>query len=258
MSYLKPVVLSRWLGRHYRDLAGWLFVLVVYPLLTAAGHATPDSPHFGALAGALLVLMLAGVVGNVLKLRSLDPAIAASRMQDRVSCQPMRFLAGLVALPTLLLWPAGAYFGKAAPNIIGTGYLILAPAMWASISHYGRGTDASPSGRIPGIVGTALLLLFEFTIYSLFLEIFWASGGIPEVSLALLLFMIVPMSLLFFLLLLPATIGFYIEEVLTQRSWKAAQWRLWSGFVLHRYLPAFGLFYLEGHDIELPWVHWLV
>lgn len=243
---------------HYRDIVGWLFMLVVYPLLTVAGYARPGSESFRAMALLLFALILAGVVGNLLKLRSLDPAIVATGGEDQVQCYATRFLAGLVALPVLLIWPPMGYFGDAGVNVIGPIYLVLAPMLWALILHYGKGKSGAAPNRLLGRLGGGLLLLFEFTMYALFLDIFWASDPYFHLTFSALLIIAIPMTGLFFLMFLPATIGFYVEEIIATRSWKIAAFRLWYRFLLHRYLPAFGVFYLEQRGVELPWVKWIL
>lgn len=247
--------LLRWIARHHRDLVALFFFLVLYPRFTNEGHVTPASRWWPALTGAWAVLGALGVVANALKLHTLDGPIREAGLQAEVRAPALRFLAGTVALPLLLLLPLFMGLGeKRVGGWYGPIYLVVAAGAWLAVTRFGRGAERPAAPRWRARLATALLVLFELHVYTLFLESLWVADPGFTVTVRSVFVGALPMSVLFALLLLPATIGFYVERCVRHRSAAVAGGWLWLEFLIFRYLPTFALFYLEQHGLRLPWI----
>jgi hypothetical protein len=233
------------LRRHHRDLVVVVYLLLVYPIFTSETTYGRDPP--AAVVVLFLLISLGGLTGNWLVLRGLDARIRARQLQELVELPFFRFLAALVALP---FWPVFALGGL----VEGFGdsfwmpvvFIVLAAVNATMLSRYGRGRSDAASPRWLTIAGTAQLLIFELTVYTMLLEGFPLGEKDFHVSLASLLLLVVPMTGLFVLLFLPSFFAFHVEECVHRRSRGRAFLASWARFLLTRYLPVYLLLYLRG------------
>lgn len=246
--------MMRWATAYYRELITLGFLLFLYPQLTDRKNLIPDSPGFAWFHLLWIGMGLIGIAGNILKLRSLDPAIRDRRLLRQVTATPTRFLAGFIALPLMLFLPVFILVGeKNAETGLAVGFLLLGLVIWVLLLQSGSGRRREQPARRTVLLGNGLLILFELFLYTLFLESIWLAEEDFHITLFALVTLVLPMTGLFFLLFLPATIGFYIEECVRSGSWKVAAARQWFKFAVFRYLPTYTLFYMESHGYRFPW-----
>lgn len=232
--------MDKWLallGRYYRDIAAVLFFLLIYPILLhprfyQGGHKTLASLYF--------LLSLLGFLGNGLVLWQADV-----RMQKplKPSLRPFRFLGGFIALPVfslfglMMLWEPPVSDAK----FIGSYILFCCLSGWIVWS-FGFGTPKKGQPKAHPqlhMVGTIALLLYELTLYTLFLETMPRNEAHLYITLRTLLILIIPMTLLYLLLFLPATLGFLVEDCMRYGDWRKALARGYLRFIFYRYLPAY-------------------
>lgn len=252
-----PRGIPRFLRKHYRDVACLAYLLLVYPQMANASNLTPGSPAFHWISALWLLISLAGVAATAIKLRSLDPEIKKYNLQREVSAPAQRFLAGFIALPLMITMPIFMVLGPAGfESWLGPTHLSLGVVSWMLLLRFGRGKGPDPAfpDRWLGSVATVVLLLFELHLYTIFLESLAMADEGFRISMRSLLVLLLPMTGLYFLLFLPATIGFYIEECVRRRSPGMAAGVLWLKFAVYRFLPVYLLSYLEGRGLRLPWI----
>jgi hypothetical protein len=243
------------LGRHYRDFAAVAFLLFVYPQLTNESHFSEESAYWNWLSGFCLFMGILGAMANVIKLRTLDSEIHGKKLQALVKAPILRFLSGLIALPLLITIPIVFLLRtNDPPSWIGGIFMGTGVVLWMFFFNVGIGAARPAPCKGTVITVNVLLIFYELFIYTIFLESLWMGEVVDVQSLSVLFILAVPMALLFCMLFLPATVGFYIEAVVGYGSHWRAFFVLLYRFMVFRYLPVFGLVYLEQQEIRLPWV----
>jgi len=249
---------TRLLKKYYRDLTALGYLFFLYPLFSRVADFSPESKEWGLVVGLWLLIAVAGAVANVVKIRALGPEIEEHKLQKVVQSQGMRFMAGLIALPLMIVLPVFIWWESSHETTtpdwaLGVPYLIIGGILWLLLDPTaGVGRKAARS-RNPARLATAALVVFELFVYTVFLEGLGSGDAGFHVSLTSIVILVFPTSALFFLLFLPSTIGFYVEATVRYRSAGVAAGVLWLRFILTRYLPVYVLFYLEGQGWRLPW-----
>jgi hypothetical protein len=241
---------------YYRDLTAVVFFVFVYPQLTNESHMSFESKYFVLLCIFWIFMAVVGVVANILKLSTLDHEIHEKKLQKEVKATACRFLAGWISLPLMVLLPIFLLLGPNEPPMwFGGIFIILGLVLWIVFLNVGKGTESERQPRLRTIIiSNVLLIFFELFVYTIFLESLWMNEGVGIQSIGTLIKLALPMSLLFCMLFLPATIGFYIEATVHHGSRALAFIVLLFRFLVFRYLPVFGLVFFEQHNIHFPWV----
>ncbi len=253
----KPQRIRRYLRHHYRDVAALAYLLLVYPQMTNASHLTPESPAMNWISALWLVISLAGVAATIIKLRSLDPEIKKYNLESEVRAPAQRFLAGFIALPLMITMPIFMVLGPAGfESWLGPTHMSIGVVIWILLLQFGRGKSKGMADQDKWLthMATVVLVLFELHLYTIFLESLSMADEGFRISMRSMLIVLLPMTGLFFMLFLPATIGFYIKECVRHRSRAIALAMLWLKFVVYRFLPVYLLSYLEGRGLRLPWI----
>jgi hypothetical protein len=245
----------RFLKRRHRDLAALAFLLVVYPQLTNEAHLSNDSPTLRWVLVFWFVMAVVGIAATVIKLRALEPTIGERKAEQAVKAPANRFLAAMMALPLVVEMPLFMLLGEdSMESWIGPVHMVLGVALWITLTQLGRKGGRAPLPRWLARSATVALILFELHLYTIFLESLWITDQSFHVTLRTLFVLLIPMVGLFYLLFLPATIGFYIEECTRRGSAALAGGVLLLRFVFYRYLPTYLVLYLEGRGLRLPWI----
>jgi hypothetical protein len=247
--------ISRYLRRSYRDVAALVFFLFVYPQLINEAHFSMESESWVLLCGFWFALALLGAGANVAKLGTLDSKINELKLHKEVKVQAIRFLAGWIALPLMILLPVFIWLDPDDHEaLLGCSFMVLGLVLWLLVLNFGTGSKRPPTSKQTATVATVVLIFFELFLYTMFLESMWMTERSATMTIGLMFKLAIPMSVLYFLLFLPATIGFYIEAIVRHRSHALGIFVMWGRFVFYRYLPCYFVFYLEDRGINLPWI----
>jgi len=239
--------LLRFMERHYQDIVTTAFILLVYPLLTSKNNLSPQSTYWNLVCGLWFLMGIVGIVGNILKLSSLNFEIHKHKLQVEVKAPVARFLGAWIALPLQIVMPMFMFIGpEMSENLLGFSFLSVGLILWIFFLKVGTGAKKSAVPKKRRVITTnIMLIIFELTLYTIFLETLFMNEGVGVQSLSTLLMLSIPMALLFFLLFWPATIGFYIEAIVHHKSRRTAFTVLLYRFIIFRYLPIFGVFLLK-------------
>jgi len=231
--------------RYYRDFIIVAFYVFLYPILVSE-YLIHNLPEHHRLAGIIWAgLGVLGILGNFFKLRSLDESVKEKNLQGKVQFGFWRFLSATVAQPIFPVFGLSLYFFE--PKWIGLIYTGFAIFCAVTIVAYGFGKHPQASGPVSRVLGDIGLILFELSMYTLFLEIFFLEEPNFKITLKQVFLIFFPMSALFVLLFLPATFGFFLEEFIQKRSSKRAFFSLYARFVFFRFIPVFYGFYRGLH-----------
>lgn len=247
--------ISLYLRRSYRDVTALVFFLFVYPQLINESHFSMESESWGLLCGFWFALALLGAGANLVKLGTLDEKINELKLHKEVKTQAIRFLAGWIALPLLILLPVFLWFDPDDHEaLLGGSFITLGLVLWLLLLNLGTGSKGPSISKQTATVATVVLIFFELFIYTVFLESLWMAERSATMTIGLMFTLAIPISLLYFLLILPATIGFYVETIVKHRSHGLGLMVMWGRFIFYRFIPCNLVFYLEDHGIKLPWI----